>query len=145
MDDKSMGSIPETGSLPAQGRLAVSYVPTQKPNSPQYSAADALKNGTLFPGLNLPFRNHIPNRAIAESPLGEIMIMSFAVAELGLYLDTHPEDKEALLLHNNYVRLLRNAVEVYEREIGPLTQQAVMEGKFTWIQDPWPWEANKEG
>ena len=54
VDEKYTGSVAETGSLPAQGRLAVSYVPMQKPNSPKYSAADGLKNGTLFPGLNLP-------------------------------------------------------------------------------------------
>ncbi len=140
MDERSAGSAAETGYLPTQGRLAVSYVPTQKPNSPQYSAAEGLKNGTLFPGLNLPYRNYIPSRSIPETPLGEIMIMSFAVAELGLYLDTHPEDKEALQLHNNYVRLLRDAMAAYEKEIGPITQETVMEGKYSWIKDPWPWD-----
>ncbi|MCL2030683.1 MAG: spore coat associated protein CotJA, partial [Oscillospiraceae bacterium] len=46
----------ETGLLPAEGKLAVGYVPYQKPNSPRYTKEDALKNGTLYPGLNLPYR-----------------------------------------------------------------------------------------
>lgn len=140
MTEKTPANISETGLLPAQGKLAVAYVPMQRENSPMYSAADALKNGTLFPGLNLPFRDYLPDREIAETPLGEIMIMSFAVTELGLYLDTHHEDAEALQLYNSYVRLLKSAVETYEKNIGPITQATVMEGKYAWIQDPWPWE-----
>ena len=140
MEEKRAEGVMETGSLPAQGKLAVSYVPMQKPNGQKYSPSDGLKNGTLFPGLNLPFKNFVPSRVIEATPLGEIMMLAFAVHDLGLYLNTHQEVKEALLLRNNYVRMLRDAVAAYEKEFGPLTSETVMEGQYSWVQGPWPWE-----
>jgi len=68
------------------------------------------------------------------------MKLSFAVNELGLYLNIHSDDKEALTLRNNYVRMLRDAVTRYEKEIGPLTSATIMENGYTWINDPWPWD-----
>ena len=34
--------------------------------------------------------------------LKKIKCLKFAVTELALYLDTHPDDKKALCLHNKY-------------------------------------------
>ena len=92
------------------------------------------------PFIYSTFKGYIPNKVLAETPLGEIMILSFAAAELGMYLNTHPEDKEALQLRNNYVRLLRDATAVYEKEIGPLTMESPMDATWSWINGPWPWE-----
>ena len=44
------------GTLPECAPLAVPYVPFQPNNPKRYSQQEALANGTLFPGLNLPFR-----------------------------------------------------------------------------------------
>ena len=44
------------GTMPECAPLAVPYVPFQQTNPKRYSQQDALNNGTLFPGLNLPFR-----------------------------------------------------------------------------------------
>ena len=43
------------GTMPACAPLAVPYVPFQQDAPQKYSQSDALSNGTLFPGLNLPF------------------------------------------------------------------------------------------
>ena len=74
--------------------------------------------------------------------------LAFALQELALYLDTHPEDHEALELYRSYQRMYRDAAEKYARTCGPLThRQAVSDKRYTWMCDPWPWEyaANKEG
>ncbi len=42
------------GTMPECAPLAVPYVPFQQTNPKRYSQQDALNNGTLFPGLNLP-------------------------------------------------------------------------------------------
>ncbi len=130
----------DTGTLPAEGMLANSYVPFQRPGGRKYKQDEGIKKGTLFPGLDLPYRNFIATRDVAGTPLGEIMAMDFAIAELGLYLDTHPTDTEALQLHNSYVRMSDEAKRKYVDMYGPLTQSTVMEGKYTWINNPWPWE-----
>ena len=43
------------GTMPSCAPLSVPYVPFQQKGSPKYEVAEALDNGTLFPGLNLPF------------------------------------------------------------------------------------------
>lgn len=129
----------ETGELPETGMLANTYVPFQKPG-PKFTQKEGLQKGTLFPGLDLPYKNYIATREVTNTPMGELMAMNFAIGELGLYLDTHPNDMEALQLHNSYVKMYKEAVRRYEQQYGPLTQASLMEGKYTWLNNPWPWD-----
>ena len=131
------------GALPACAPLAVSYVPLQQNSEPRYQSGDALARGTLFPGLDLPWKNIANENAgpLADTPLGELMALNFVVHELGLYLDTHRDDREALQLFTEYTRLLRKGTETYIERYGPLEQTQVTEKTgYTWVNGPWPWE-----
>ena len=67
--------------------------------------------------------------------------MSFAIDELGLYLDTHRDDADAVALFNQYVERYADAMQKYEAQYGSLTQSdSALEGTYTWIDDPWPWD-----
>ena len=69
------------------------------------------------------------------------MSLNFVVQELGLYLDTHPEDREALRYYTEYTALLKQGEETFMARYGPLKQtQVSLEGGYDWIGDPWPWE-----
>ncbi len=131
------------GQLPACGNLAAAYVPMQSCGSEKYKPEDALLRGTLFPGLDLPWMN-AANAAPAEfagTPMGELMALGFVVNELGLYLDTHREDSEALELYTEYARLLQQGRKTFVERYGPLQQtQVTAEGGYTWLNEPWPWE-----
>ena len=91
------------GTMPACAPLAVPYVPFQQDAPQKYSQSDALSNGTLFPGLNLPFHLKVNPSQLAESHLNQLRALDFVILELGLYLDTHPYDAEAFALFQNYV------------------------------------------
>ena len=129
----------KAGELPQRGMLANAYVPFQQPGN-KYSQNEGLQKGTLFPGLDLPFKHYTATRNVADTPMGELMALDFAMAELGLYLDTHPEDGEALRQRNAYVKMYKEAQKNYERQYGPITQATVMDGRYTWLHAPWPWE-----
>ncbi len=62
---------------------------------------------------------------------------SFAAWEVRLYLDTHPEDASALAL---YRRLCA-------QECGGYACVPHGRDRWSWIDDPWPWEreANQTG
>ena len=130
------------GSMPGTcANLAFPYIPMQNKNAQRYDAADALAAGTLFPGLNLPFFKAVKSRMNTDNtPLCELMALGFAINELGLYLDTHPDDSEALTLYTKYVQLFQEGRSRYESMYGPLQQTAVTEAGYTWLNDPWPWE-----
>lgn len=137
----------QTGILPENAPLANPYVPFQREGSKQYDADLGLIRGTLFPGLDLPFMGMV-NTKEKNTPLAELQALGFAITELGLYLDTHRKDKEALALFEKYAKLYDEGVKEYERRCGPLQlKRAGGTDQFNWTKDPWPWEykANKEG
>lgn len=134
------------GPLPSCAPLAVSYVPFQQENSMRYNQVDALANGTLFPGLNLPFHLKTEPSSLAESAVLEIQALHFVLVELGLYLDTHKNDIEAFRLFQQYSKLAKEGKRRYEAAFGPLTQiSAAQHENYTWLNSPWPWEYHKEG
>ncbi len=134
------------GILPSCAPLAVPYVPFQRAGTKKYAASDALDNGTLFPALNLPFHLKVDAANVVSCPLTELQALSFVVQELGLYLDTHPDDAEAFGLYQKYAALEQEAKTAFTAEQGPLFQTDMVCSKtFDWTQDPWPWNYSKGG
>ena len=129
------------GTLPSCAPLAVPYVPFQQNGNQTYSQQDALANGTLFPGLNLPFQINAVAATPAQTGALELQALSFVLTELGLYLDTHPQDKEAFDLFREYAKLAKEGREKYQKMYGPLLQTDLTpEDGNAWLQDPRPWE-----
>lgn len=76
-----------------------------------------------------------------EQLLGWIDAISLAVYDAALYLDTHPEDQEALdyFYENNSLR--KQLMQEYSEMFGPLTMDtAYSTNRWTWVDHPWPWE-----
>lgn len=73
--------------------------------------------------------------------LKTVQYYSFAVLEAGLFLDTHPDCREALEYYNKYKKLCREAKEQYEAKYGPLTVDSDANNEsWQWAKTPWPWE-----
>lgn len=135
------------GRLPASAPLANPYVPFQIENPPKYEARKGLIRGTLFPGLDLPFRGMVNQKELPQIPMAELQTLSFAIQELALYLDTHREDMEALELYREYQDIYARCREAYAKQFGPLNHMQSQDRKsYAWLDDPWPWEycQNKE-
>ena len=128
------------GTLPSCAGLAVPYVPFQQDDPQKYNQTEALSNGTLFPGLNLPFHLKVEGSELPSSPLAELQALEFVVLELGIYLDTHPDDTEAFALFKQYAAMEKAARAAYEARFGPLMKSSAASGdRYRWLQDPWPW------
>lgn len=131
------------GTLPGKcAPMAFPYVPVQDNNPVRYSRMEALETGTLFPGLNLPFKEAIQRRTqLNNTALVELMALDFAIQELGLYLTTHAQDREALQLYWSYIQLSKEGREKYQNMYGPLLETDLTpEDGFAWLNDPWPWD-----
>jgi len=79
-----------------------------------------------------------------EAMLRQIQEMEFVAVELNLYLDTHPDDEDAINDFNCAVQALREYKEAYEEEFGPLLNFGhggfAKDAPWQWLQGPWPWE-----
>lgn len=129
------------GTLPPCGDLATPYVPMMEPLPERYSYTDAFNNGTLFPALNLPFHLKINATNVMDGALTELQALEFVVTELGLYLDTHPDDEEAFYVYKQYVDLEKEARRKYVENQGPLTQtDSAKSERYSWVKSPWPWQ-----
>ncbi|MCD8382080.1 MAG: spore coat protein CotJB [Clostridiales bacterium] len=133
------------GTLPSCAPLAVPYVPFQQTGSAKYSAQEALSQGTLFPGLDLPFHLMTDGAEVPKTPLTELQALCFVVTELGLYLDTHKNDQEAFRLFQKYAAMEQTARASYEEQYGPLQQTSAAANEcYTWLCEPWPWNGQQE-
>lgn len=80
--------------------------------------------------------------------LEQIRAVDFAVIELGLFLDTHPADENALKDFKTLAETHERLHKQYEAKYGPLTMMhptAATENCWLWINDPWPWDKMKGG
>ena len=113
------------GSLPSRAPLASAYVPMQESVEPNYPPQTAIARGTLFPGLDLPFRGMV-NRPLPATPLGELMAIDFVADELSLYLDTHRNDREAFEMYQSVLVLSEEAHNRYIKMCGPIAKNDML-------------------
>ena len=73
----------------------------------------------------------------------KIQEVQFTALELGLYLNTHPNDVTALLDFETANEKLRKMIREYERQCGPMFsvgQTIRSQETWLWADGPWPWE-----
>lgn len=102
---------------------------------------DCGKNSTpeeALPTMELPEMQECPRDCKREEMIMKIKELNFAVIELSLYLNTHPDDRRALCLHNHYSKQLREIMDKYQKVYGPLTIHYPC-NKWRWLEEPWPW------
>ena len=78
-----------------------------------------------------------------EQLMDTIKEVSFAVDDIKLYLDTHPDDKKALEFFKEKVMIRNEALKEYAAQYGPLTidtAEDTCSRQWDWVMQPWPWE-----
>ena len=79
-----------------------------------------------------------------EKLLRKISSAQFAAWELHIFLDTHPDDDEAIKSYKKYNDIAAVLINEYEKKFGPLKAGSVTSSSmWKWVNEPWPWE--KEG
>lgn len=74
-----------------------------------------------------------------EELLTKLSAAQLAMFELHLYLDTHPDNDEAMMLYNGYEHKMKQLKKDYEKLYGPLTFCAA-DTAADWAASPWPWD-----
>lgn len=84
-----------------------------------------------------------PSTDTQKNLLKKIQEVGFALTDLNLYLDVHPECTQALELFKNLASSLKSMKSDYANKYGPLyavDSESVEE--FEWVKDGyrWPWQ-----
>ena len=69
-----------------------------------------------------------------------LQALAFAVQESTLFLDTHPDDRQALTYHNEKLAAFTDLKKRYVALYGPLCNYTTNQESWRWIDSPWPWE-----
>lgn len=139
-------------------QLGIASVPKQQ-WCPPYDMCTALKEGTIFPTLNLtfykaPFGDSTistcsdttdPEQVKRETAMNRIMEISFAINDLTLYLDTHPDCQNGISLFYQLMEERLILLADYANKFNPLTQTSMVTGEcdknvYGWAEGPMPWE-----
>lgn len=67
----------------------------------------------------------------------------FAIDDAALFLNTHPDDPNAIEFYRRARQANRDAVRAYEAVYGPLFINDVEADCWNWISSPWPWEGGQ--
>lgn len=74
-----------------------------------------------------------------------IAMLGFCAVDMMLYLDTHPDDEDALNYFNQCTELYRNAKAAYEKQYGPLNAfSSTLSTRWEWNEGPMPWEGGRQ-
>lgn len=86
-----------------------------------------------------PKNEDVSDEMTREEMAKKLKCYRFAIIELGLYLDTHPDDEKAICLHKEYCNRFKVLSDKYQKVYGPLTIMFPC-NKWRWLEEPWPWE-----
>ena len=110
-------------------------------------------DGYIDASYRQPYRNGMPtqplkrpscptNQMSQEQLLYWIAQTKFACVDANLYLDTHPQDVQAIRYFQENNRLYMEAMDEYARLYGPLTLNHAQTCNtwWEWVNQPWPWQ-----
>ena len=63
-----------------------------------------------------------------ENLLKRLTMLDFMAVDMQLFLDTHPDDTNAIAKYNSIIREADNLRAQYEKSVGPLLQQRTSNG-----------------
>ena len=138
--------------------LAMATVPKQEWENP-YDYQTALEEGTIFPCLNLPFFKAPVGKSKCntcnpkadltqqnrEEMMSQLAAVSFALNDLTLYLDTHPDCPKGTELFYKLLDERLALLSEFASKFYPLTQISMITGhydkdQYGWSEGPMPWE-----
>ena len=74
-----------------------------------------------------------------DAMMKKVQELSFAKCETELFLDTHPDCRQALDYYHRILSELDAASLEYRAKYGPITAADSSTERWDWVDAPWPW------
>ena len=109
-----------------------------------YNCQEGFIKGNMFKDEYIPYKNYQPTKIIPinekESLLLKLYESDFALHDLNLYLDLHPNDKYIYDEFKKELNTFNEIKSIYEKKYGPLCLEDTTSNNYEWYLGPWPWE-----
>ena len=111
-----------------------------------YDPYNGLIRGNLFKNLYDPYKSGEPYEIKPMNAQAELLTnidaLGFAMTDLNLFLDVHPDNKNAISLFNQYREQKESLTKEYESKYGPITIDSDSLNSYPWAWNdmPWPWD-----
>lgn len=100
--------------------------------------------GNLFSESYKPYKNYKSKKINAYSEQQKMLLriqeLDFIVNDLNLYLDLNPNDSSMFETFKKYSKELEVLKKRYYENYQVLELMYDNKNKYTWIDDPWPWD-----
>lgn len=113
-------------------------------NDKLVSSKEGFLRGNMFANEYVPYKNmtyrELRPKTEREELLFKVMEMNFAINDLNLYLDIHPEDRMMYEKFKEYTEKFITLKDEYARKYGPLCLEETSSNNYNWYKNPWPWD-----
>ena len=100
--------------------------------------------GNMFLKEYVPYKNYQVRKLEAktneEALLLKLSEMEFALNDLSLYLDLHPNDMAVFNKFREYTNEYKRYLNEFEKTYRPLCLSSINKDSYEYYKNPWPWD-----
>ena len=117
-------------------------------NTTFYNENEGFIKGNVQKSIYNPYKNYNPSVPVVANDkdrmLLEIQKYGFYLIDLGLYLDMHPNDREALQLFNENRNKYYRLINEFNKNYYPLMfVDSTGTDSYKWLEGNFPWSGGK--
>ena len=109
-----------------------------------FTVTEGFNAGNMFRSEYDSYKNYKVGKLVARNEKDQILLCiyeyDFALNDLSLYLDLHPENMQMYNMFKKINKERQYYVNVYEEKYGPLELDSTEYNEYEWINGPWPFE-----
>ncbi len=111
-----------------------------------FSPTEGFSKGNMQVNIYKPYKLTNPQNPQTYNERQKLLLEAqkygFAMWDLNLYLNTHPMDRNVMMLFNQYRNSYKKAKSEYEEKYGALCLENVETnvGYWPWNKTVWPWD-----
>ena len=116
-------------------------------NNEQIDLNNGFYLGNAFIDTYKSYKNYRPKKIDTYTEEQKILLhiyeLDFILNDLNLYLDIYPDDKNIFDTFKTVARKLNDLKDIYYEKYQVLDLCKDLKNKYTWLNDPWPWDGGK--
>lgn len=100
--------------------------------------------GNMFLKEYVPYKNYQVRKLEAKTKEEVLLLklsqMEFALNDLSLYLDLHPNDMAVFNKFREYTNEYKRYLNEFEKTYRPLVLSSINKDSYEYYKNPWPWD-----